>query len=486
MLMNRREFLTQAVGGGVQTVLCQRNFARALQHISSEPPLLVKLDSAQTLAIIPANFIGLGYEISSIARPGLLSSQNAVYGQLVRTLGKQGVIRVGGNTSDYASYKETGEPFSSPEKMGGSVINAAVLRDLGTFLDATGWQLIWGLNLGNGTPEKAVLEAKAVIAAAKNHLIAFEIGNEPDLFSSHESHRQIGYSYDTYLREYRTYRDALRKAIPDVPLAGPDAADATDWVVRFARDEGKDIKLLTHHYYREGQNPSSTIDKLLHPDPKLDPLLAKLRAASDASRVPFRICETNSFSGGGKSGVSDTFAAALWVLDFMFTLAAGGCAGVNIETGVNQLGFISSYSPIGDDEHGQYWAAPEYYGMLAFAQSGRGRVIGSTIDAGGRNINAYATQAAPDRVVLIIINKEPSLHADILVDAGTLAPFRSRSLCRLLAPSLQSKSGIRLGGAEVSSDGLWRPSRIEDLGTDRSILRFSVPAASAAIVTLNA
>jgi hypothetical protein len=45
--------------------------------------------------------------------------------------------------------------------------------------------------------------------------------------------------------------------------------------------------------------------------------------------------------------VSDTFAAALWVLDFMFTLALAGCAGVNMETGVDQLGFISYYSPMG-------------------------------------------------------------------------------------------------------------------------------------------
>ena len=202
--------------------------------------------------------------------------------------------------------------------------------------------------------------------------------------------------------------------------------------------------------------------------------------------MPFRICETNSFSGGGKPGVSDTFAAALWVLDFMFTLAAGGCDGVNIETGVNQLGFISSYSPIGDDERGHYWATPEYYGMLAFAQSGRGRVIGSSINAGGRNINAYATQAAPDSVVLIVINKEPSLPADILVDEGAGPSFRSRSLCRLWGPSLQNHLGISLGGSEISSDGLWRPSRIEDLGAARDILRFTVPAASAAIVTLNA
>ena len=70
------------------------------------------------------------------------------------------------------------------------------------------------------------------------------------------------------------------------------------------------------------------------------------------------------------------------MLDFIFTLASAGCAGVNIETGVNQLGFISSYSPIGDDEHGHYWAAPEYYGMLAFAQYGGGHIIESSMDAG--------------------------------------------------------------------------------------------------------
>src|SRR6202034_3105393 len=212
-------------------------------------------------------------------------------------------------------------------------------------------------------------------------------------------HRHSGYGYDDYLREYRLYRDALRKAIPEIAFAGPDVAGATDWVARFAVDEGKDIKLLTHHYYREGQNPTSTIDKLLHTDPKLAPMLAKLRAASDSSGLPYRICETNSFSGGGKPGVSDTFASALWVLDFMFTLASAGCAGVNMETGVNQRGFISSYSPIGDDEKWHYWAAPEYYGMLAFAQSGLGRIIRSTINTGERNITVHATQLGKNPIV---------------------------------------------------------------------------------------
>jgi len=483
--MNRRVFLTRALGlfsAGV----AQSSFLGTLRAASGEAEVRVTLEPARTLAVIPPDFMGLGYEISSVARPGLFSAQNSVYVQLIRTLGARGIIRVGGNTSDYSSYSASGQPLSSPEGKAGSVVNDAVLHELGSFLDATGWTLIWGLNLGNGKLENAIDEARAVVAASKGHLLAFEIGNEPDLFPRHGGHRQTGYGYDEYVREYRTYRDALRKAIPNIAFTGPDVADAPEWVARFAIDEGKDIKLLTHHYYREGQNPTSTLDKLLHTDPKLAPILTKLRAASESAGVAYRICETNSFSGGGKPGVSDTLGAALWVLDFMFILASAGCAGVNMETGVNQRGFISSYSPIGDDEQGHYWAAPEYYGMLAFAQSGVGRIIGSSIDAGNRNISAHATQPTKDRTVLILINKEPSSDAVVVIDAGVGASFRMGSVVRLSAPSLESKSGVTLGGASVSPAGLWKPTFPEEVSTSRQTPRVRVPAASAAVVSLHA
>jgi hypothetical protein len=481
--MNRRKFLSRATRV-VAAAIAQSSFAAGLQAASSGLEVRVTVDPALTLAVVPPDFVGLGYEISSIARRGLLSAQNVVYVQLVRTLGTDGVIRVGGNTSDYSSYDETGQPLSSPEGKAGSVVNQSVLRDLGTFLNATGWKLIWGLNLGNGTLENAMQEAKAVTAATKKHLMGFEIGNEPDLFPLRGGHRQPGYGYDDYLREYRSWRDALRNGIPDIAFAGPDVAGATDWVTEFGRDEGKDIRLLTHHYYREGENPTSTVEKLLHSDPKLGPILATMRAAAGSSGLPYRICETNSFSGGGRPGVSDTLAAALWVLDFMFTLASAGCAGVNMETGVNQHGFISSYSPIGDDEQAHYWAAPEYYGMLAFAQAGAGRIIGSTIETGDKNVKTYATQPGRDRVVVTLINKEPSYDAMMVIEGGASTPFRRGSLVRLLGPALESKSGITLGGAGVSSAGLWKPVQIEEVSRTRDKWQVRVPAASAAIVTL--
>jgi hypothetical protein len=469
--MDRRHFLFSLTNLAALSLTAQTQNTQRIQ---------INIDPDRTLGAIPADFTGLGYEISSVARPGLLSATNRQYVQLVRTLGTHGIIRVGGNTSDYSSFAPTGEAVSAPKA---TVINEANLNELGTFLEATGWKLIWGLNLGSGTEQQALEEAQAVSVAAKGNLLAFEIGNEPDLFS-HEGHKPKGYGYEDYLKEYRRYKSAIRAKLPNAPFAGPDAAAQTDWVTRFATDEGSDLKLLTHHYYRECAKPTSTLDKLLHPDPKLAPELEKLKAASTSSRVPYRICETNSFCGGGKPGVSDTFGAALWALDFMFTLAWAGAVGVNMETGVNQLGFISSYSPIGDDEHGHYAAKPEYYGMLAFAEASQGQQVATNYDPAGANLTAYAVLSPQKRLVLTIINKEPSRHVDVIITTGQ--PVKGASALRLTGPSLDSKEGIALGGAAAMPDGRWKPANIERLRTQDQGCRLHVPAASAAIVTLQA
>ena len=92
--------------------------------------------------------------------------------------------------------------------------------------------------------------------------------------------------------------------------------------------------------------------------------------------------------------------------------------------------------------------------MLAFAQSGAGRIVASSIDAGDRNVKAYATQPASDRIVLTLINKEPSYDAMIMIDRSGPAVFRRGSVVRISGPSLESKSGVTLGGASVSSAGV--------------------------------
>jgi hypothetical protein len=111
------------------------------------------------LGRIPADFMGLGYEVSSVSERGLAHRLQPAYVQFVRTLSPAGVIRIGGNTSDYASWSPGGPAVSSPKA---TVVDRRGLLDLGTFLRATGWRLIWGFNLGRGTMDQAVDEAIAV------------------------------------------------------------------------------------------------------------------------------------------------------------------------------------------------------------------------------------------------------------------------------------------------------------------------------------
>ncbi|MBV9081415.1 MAG: hypothetical protein JOZ62_01965 [Acidobacteriaceae bacterium] len=476
--LSRRELLASSVGFGV-VASRGRAWGGVASARGEAQAVRITLDTRRALGTIPADFTGLGYEISSVATPGLLTGNNRTYVQLVRTLGNAGVIRIGGNTSDYSSFAPDGKAVSAPK---GTVVNRSNLQELGTFLDATGWKLIWGLNLGGGTEQEAVEEAQEVLAATEAKLLAFEIGNEPDLFGRRAAHRPTAYSYEDYVKEYRRYKAAIRAKLPNAPFAGPDAANATDWVTRFAADEGKDLRLLTHHYYRECANPTSSLDKLLHPDPKLAPELEKLKRASASSRVPYRICETNSFCGGGKPGVSDTFGSALWVLDYMLALASADAAGVNIETGVNQLGFISWYSPIAADEHGRYSARPEYYGMLAFAQIHGGQRVGVDYDPGSLNLTAYGVLGDRNRLSAVVINKDASRDAAVSIAAQD--HFVRANVLRLTGPSLQSKDGVKLGGSSVTANGDWKPALVEPLRIKGGECELRVPAGSAAIVNV--
>jgi Glycosyl hydrolase family 79 C-terminal beta domain/Glycosyl hydrolase family 79, N-terminal domain len=473
--MDRRTFLKTSAAAAAASA----GYSALGQTGTQTRRISLVVSPERALGEIFADFLGLGYEISSVARPGLLSARNAAYVRFIRNLGRRGVIRVGGNTSDFSSYQKDGPPVCATKA---TVVDDSVIRDLGEFLDATGWQLIWGLNLGSRDVGNAVDEAASVIAATKDKLLAFEIGNEPDLFAGAVAHRPKTYSYADFLKEYREYKAALRAQFPKIPFGGPDVASHTDWLTQFAADEGSDLKLLTHHRYAEGPptSPASTIERLLAPSEGLTRMLAQCEAASRSAGVPYRICETNSCYGGGKPGVSDTLAAALWGLDYLFAIAAGNGAGANFQTGVNHLGFVSSYSPIADDEAQRPFAKPLYYAMLAFAKAGRGTRIGAQIDANGMNVAAYAVKDAVGRVFITMINKG---EADAAVALTLPGRFRKASLLRLEGPSLDSKTRVTLGGAEVDANGNWSGAKEEPVGLRSGACEIQLSAASAAIMT---
>jgi hypothetical protein len=438
----------------------------------------VQVQPQSRLGRIPADFMGLGYEVSSVSERGLFSASNRAYVQFIRTLSPAGVIRIGGNTSDYAAWSPNGPAVSSPKA---TVVDRRGIRDLGTFLRATGWRLIWGFNLGRGTVDEAVDQAVAVASSVGDRLLAFEVGNEPDLFPG--VHRPANYSYADYYSEYRRFKSAIRDKLPNAPFAGPDVIIHADWLEQIAATDAADLQLLTYHYYAEGppDNPTSTIEYLLKPNETLPGLLGRLEADSRSARVPYRICETNSCFGGGKPGVSDTMAAALWGLDFMFTLAQFNAAGVNMETGVNHLGFLSSYSPIGVNSERKFIATPLYYGMLAFALASRGERVKLDLDTAGWNITAYAVRSDDGDIRLTLVNKEAARDAQVRAACPGIA---TASAVRLIAPSLSSKDGVLLGGSPVTNAGKWAPGPPQSVRIAGGEIEIDVPAACAVILHL--
>jgi hypothetical protein len=441
--------------------LAEANLSLSLRLANAEP------------TEIPANFMGLGYEMSSVATPGLLSATNLRYVELIRGLGPEGVLRVGGIVANYTRYDPNGTAEADRKN---TVITRATLEQFAAFLRKIGWTTIWSVNFAQGTIEQAVQEAHAVSDVLGSRLLALEIGNEVDSYGRGQPFRSPSYDYETYLKEYGEWHAAIAKAVPGIRFAAPDTARTGGWVERMAQDAKGDVQLLTTHYYRNGQKRGSA-EQLLLPDSRLKDALIRLRAASKQSGIPWRMCEINSFSGGGLPGVSDTFVGTLWTLDTMLLLAQYGCSGVNMETGVNQLGFVSSYSPIQDDGKGVNSAGVPYYGMLAFATAFAGchQMLPVEVNDHSETLTAYVFGSAGKPRSVVLVNTSAANDAHVSVES---LGMRHASVLRLLAPAPGGKGGVTFGDATVDESGHWRPRSNERLQNANVV----IPPMSAAVL----
>jgi hypothetical protein len=465
--MRRRDFLSALGATAVAGAMPESVSFQARIHARGEA------------VAIPTDFLGFGFEISAVATKGLLSAENQAYVQLVRTISKEGVLRIGGNTADFARWSTFGDAAALPK---GTVVNQACLNELAGFLRATGWKAIWTLNTGTGTEEMAADEATAVANTLGDRLLCFELGNEPDLFVQ-AGHRQPGYGYDQYHAEFNRFAEAVRGLVPGAPLAGPAVIGATDWVKAFAQDV-PDSRLLTEHYYLSvAGDPAATIGNLLRLDDRFVSVSTQLRSIRASSGIPYRMGELNSYAGGGKPGVSDTFASALWGLDLMFTLAAAGGAGINWETGVNHLGFVSSYSPIFTDAQQIPSARPLYYALLAFREAVGGQMLKADYDAANVNVRLHAFRSASGQICAAVINKDLSATAELKVEVD--APVQAAELWPLAAAQADSKSGVSFAGSEVASSGAWTPSRRQKFFLRGKPFTATAPPASAVLIAFS-
>ena len=500
--MNRREFVA-----GAAAVAAMSRVGRA-----QGAPLTVTLREDEAMPTVPADFTGLSYELAQLTDASFFSAKNRELVAYFKLLSPAGVLRLGGNTSEFCWLRTGSAEAPKLHALAGDqdanwmphelfAIEPHAIEELAGFLKATGWRLIYGLNFGNSSPERAAEEAALAAKAVGDRLEYFQIGNEPDLYTqANNGTRPADWSFVDYVQEWLDRVRAIGARVPAARFGGPDVAASSEWVTRFGKTvSGERLVALTGHYYAAGppDDSSVTIARLLKGNAQLAAETRTLAAAARAEKRAYRMTEGNSCYRGGKPGMSDAFAASLWAAEYLLTLAANGCAGANLHGGQSKYltaglgghtpgmkvaqgpqtmpsGF---YTPIRTEPGAEMRAMPVYYGMLLAQQFAGATMLRCETGAKSGDVAVFAGQMKKDTRVAVI-NKSA---AAVDVTIGGMGGVKHATLWRLEAPRLDATEGVMLGGAEIAAGAKWAP-RAESVGED---LRVRVAGTSAVVVFLS-
>lgn len=249
----------------------------------------------------------------------------------------------------------------------------------------SGTDIIYALNFADNTSSwsNAQAEAAAIWDALGDKLVLFELGNEVDHFIG-ESWRAPGWDVAQYIDQFNNLTTSIMTAdwytaaaaAGSTPPPKFQAASFADppWVPDQQNEiDDFDIINLTagglvdraHRVvetYAVHLYPQSTCDTERWLRMRLDLLSNHTTlwlnvsqyvpqvAAADAANTSLVFGETNSVSCSGRSGISDTFGAALWSVDYVLLAASIGMPKVYFH-----LGAQSQYSAFTPEPVSQLW-----------------------------------------------------------------------------------------------------------------------------------
>jgi hypothetical protein len=457
-MLTRRRFLA--------TAACTMAAARLHAQGQSKVRVALSIPRDATGPHMPIDFVGLSYEVQQLADPSFFSAQNGGLIREYKALSSTGVLRLGGNTSEFAYWKPKPD-FPEPEhprvrEVAGEpkaqyyAVTIEAVRNLAEFLQATGWTCVYGIGMGTNTPARAAEEALFVAETLGDRLQYFQIGNEADLFDRHLRDPKT-WSAKMYLEEWLTLTRAIAVRVPAAKFGMPDVASNVSWLTEIA-DQWPSIAApprvttLTHHYYFGGPatNPEVNIPNLLKPATmqKVQHTANIASAAASKMSARVRMTEGNTCYRGGKPGVSDVFAAALWSADYSLLLASNDYSGVNLHGGTgksvaNSVGGslpgdslleakgetpeqIAAhphpfYTPIGT--FGSDYVLEPVANGLKFAGSFSGGTLLQTelstkLQDTGVNATAYAAKLPDGHTSVIILNKDAAADLEVELDFG--------------------------------------------------------------------
>jgi hypothetical protein len=407
---------------------------------------------------VPPSFLGVSTEWSSVepfggaARPGVV----ALLREAGRAAGAPLALRVGGASADEAWWNPGGRarPPTIRHDIGPRTLDR--LAALARGLDAP---VTIGLNLQLGDPANALGLARAARRRLGDRLDAIEAGNEPDLYTRARTigpepvrrlRKRERYGPGSYVRDARRFLDTVVPGLPRPPWAVVGGlAGRAAWAERalpplIDSRRGLVGAVSAHLYALAGcaldpDDPAALRRRLVARAASegraraLGPVLA----IAHRRGLPVRVAELNSVPCGGAPGVSDTFAAAVWLADALFALLRAGADAVHVHT------WDGAVYGLFERRGATVRARPPFHGLLAFARAaprGSRLVPVRVAGAGPRALRAWATadRSGTVRVALLAAGAARRVTARVAVGGG-----RPCGTVRVTAaPGLAARTGM--------------------------------------------
>lgn len=378
-------------------------------------------------------------------------------------IGKSAPWRVGGTSADetYFHADLNASSITSP--------NATVTN---TFNVSSSWYQSWADYFPENTDfiytldfadnssawHNAVEQAAAVWSALGSKLKLFELGNEVDHYIG-EHWRAAGWDVAEYIPQWWNltdqiiasdwYRNASSPPIfqaavfADPPEVPDQQAELDDFdIVNLTRGGLVDPRLIST--YSVHLYPQSTCDTERWYRLSLD-LLSNHTvlwqnvsqyipqvAAADAAGSPLVLGETNSVSCGGRSGISDTFGAALWSVDYVLTAASLGIQKLYFHIGAQSE--YSSFVPVPYEYQNESLSAgirSLFYGHYFLARvvaSNRSLSVAAMPAANASDFSGYAVYAGDGLQKLVFIDTGVWNSSEGLHNPSTLGMTDSTSV----------------------------------------------------------
>jgi hypothetical protein len=428
------------------------------------PQAIVRIPAPGASISVPRSFLGISTEYWTIP---VWANHLSLLGRVLSAITPHGpmVLRIGGSSADQAFWAPTTEP---PEWV--FEIRRSWLSQVSRIVNRFGVRVILDLNLVTATPQAAVRWARAAeTALPAESVVGFEIGNESDIYSRASWQKLTGgggsrtlpqrMTAAGYASSYLAYATPLARVDRGVALLGPalsEPATHLSWISGLLAGAHPRLGAITAHRYplsacsHRGSKTFPTIARVLSENATAG-MARTIRGAVQTARragLPVRLTEINSVTCGGRNGVSDTFATALWAPDALFELLRAGASSAAVHVRANAINMAFSLTRRG------LAAYPLLYGLSLFSRTlgADPQLLPLRLNAQpSLRLKAWAVRTTGDILHILLIDK--STHAArVSLQIPGAGPVTAQ---RLLARSARSTSGITLGGQHLNARGRW-------------------------------